>query len=121
MEPANQPTPPPTPASGGVRPSVGPLIALLLGRLLLGFLPPLLANPLRSAILVVGIALLQYRSRAYCGTREMVLAALACGAAAGTLVLDLNDPTSSMAIGMRVLTVAAGAAWAVLWLRRGRS
>lgn len=104
----------------GLRPAVGWLVALLLVHLLLAGFPPALATPLRSTVLLVGVAALQHASRAWCGTREFFLAALACGAAAGALLHDLNASTGAMAITMRVLSLVATAAWAVFWLRCGR-
>ena len=120
-EPSQQPGAPESePRPPGLRPSAGWLIAVLLVRILVAGFPTTLSQPLRSAILLAGVAGLQIASRAWCGTREYALAALACGASAGSFVLELNAPGSGMATAMLALSLVSCALWAVLWLRRGQ-
>lgn len=103
----------------GLRPAVHWLLALLLARFAFALLPIELAAPMRSAGTLLAVAGLQLASRAWCGTREMVLAALTCGGCAGMLVHDLAAPGSGSP-ALNVFTAVSGGAWAMFWLRCGR-
>jgi len=104
----------------GLRPS-GAWVLLVFGlRFFAPRLDPIHTEALRSAVVLLGIALLHVPSRAWCGPREHLLAALAGGCAAVSLGYDFIAPNTAVAWFVRALSAVSAAVWAVFWMRRGR-
>jgi hypothetical protein len=104
----------------GLRPS-GAWVLLVFGlRFFAPRLDPVHPEALRSAVVLIGIALLHVPSRAWCERREHLLAALAGGCAAASLAYDFVAPNAAFAWFVRALSAVSAAVWAVFWMRRGR-
>jgi hypothetical protein len=104
----------------GLRPHGGWVLLVFGLRIFAPSIDPLHADALRSAVVLLGIGLLHIPSRHWCGSREHVLAALAAGCAAASLINDLSDGDGAGAWLMRAISAVAAAVWAVLWMRCGR-
>jgi hypothetical protein len=104
----------------GLRPRGTWILAVFALRLLVVRLDPAHADALRNAIVLLGIPALHIPSRAWCGRREHVLAAVACGASAVALGYDVAAPGTTGAWIVQAVSAVSSTIWALLWMRRGR-
>jgi len=115
-----QPAPSDAGLPQGLRPHGGWVLLVFGLRFFAPRLDQVHAEALRSAVVLIGIALLHIPSRAWCGPREHLLAAIAGGCAAASLIYDFAAPHTSFAWVVRAISAVSAAVWAVLWMRRGR-